>query len=219
MLWNILCFIIFNVEHYTRSTLFWSHLEKWLNIHGIKLLCLETLYISLFPLLRIRCQTHWYAGILQIRALWVALRGKNLILLYGSIFFQEEKINIYIAGYPLWFFYISDVQFRQKSIPIQFRFRTKALQFNSDSNSTLEYVSSIQFQFQFHPGKYELNSIPIPIPRNLDSNSDSVSTHKNHTSMMSTPFPIIRISLNIWIQVVWIWIWIQIWPIPDYIVI
>ncbi len=75
------------------------------------------------------------------------------------------------------------------SIPIP----GKALRFNSDSNSTLEYISSIQFRFPFHPWKYELNLIPIPIPRNLDSNSNSASTHRNHTSMMSTPFARIRI--------------------------
>ncbi len=64
------------------------------------------------------------------------------------------------------------------SIPIP----GKALWFNSNSNSTLEYISSIQFQFQFHPWKYELNlafnSIPIPIPPcdfSLWFNSDSNS--------------------------------------------
>ncbi len=61
------------------------------------------------------------------------------------------------------------------SIPIP----DQTLQFNSDSNCTLENISSIPFQFQFHPWKYEFSiqfrfqfhhvilafdSIPIPIP-------------------------------------------------------
>ncbi len=67
----------------------------------------------------------------------------------------------------------NDVQFRLKSIPIQFQFRPGLFnsvpiqflpsiilaQFSSNSNSTLENIGSIQFQFN----SMEL-SIPIPIP-------------------------------------------------------
>ncbi len=119
---------------------------------------------------------------------------------------QEPSINLY-----QWCAIPAIVD--SNSIPIP----DQTLQFNSDSNSTLENISSIPFQFQFHPWKYELNSIPIPIPRNFDSNSDSVSTHKNHTSMMSSAF--LRIRILLWIQVVGIWIWIQISLIPEDIVI
>ncbi len=100
--------------------------------------------------------------------------------------FKCKDSFMYPAG--LHYFKDSDVQFWPKSIPNQFWLRNKALRFNSESISTLEYISSIWAQF------------------NSDSNSKEFRFQfrfcqysKHHTSTMSIPFHRIRILL--WIQV------------------